>query len=145
MLGSNLSLKCYQAHLSFTGPKIMKTSRKLWLQIRNSYPTLSSEVSVARARETQRIECPSLNRAHGLRRPRRGVRAAGIMAASAQAPKETHRYRIARPGLTGQNSPTIGGGGGGGLSVSSARFGPAGKEGVGRRVEKARGAACSSG
>lgn len=24
-------------------------------------------------------------------------------------PKETHRYRIALPGLTGQNSPTIGG------------------------------------
>lgn len=35
------------------------------------------------------------------------------MAASAQGPpplpKETHRYRIALPGLTGQNSPTIGG------------------------------------
>lgn len=54
--------------------------------------------------------------------------AAGIMAASAQGPpplpKETHRYRIALPGLTGQNSPTIGGegrkgeGGGGGI------FGP---------------------
>lgn len=27
-------------------------------------------------------------------------------------PKETHRYRIALPGLTGQNSPTIGGKGG---------------------------------
>lgn len=44
--------------------------------------------------------------------------AAGIMAASAQGPppllppKETHRYRIALPGLTGQNSPTIGGKGG---------------------------------
>lgn len=38
------------------------------------------------------------------------------MAASAQGPpplpKETHRYRIALPGLTGQNSPTIGGKGG---------------------------------
>lgn len=29
-------------------------------------------------------------------------------------PKETHRYRIALPGLTGQNSPTIGGRGRGG-------------------------------
>lgn len=51
----------------------------------------------------------------GYRRGEGGGLAAGIMAASAQGlpsplpPKETHRYRIALPGLTGQNSPTIGG------------------------------------